>query len=75
MGRVPISLSNVTFDTGNTTGKSGDLIVIYTSLANDSSNYKVAYTDCWDKAQDANKQYSDELHSNKGNYVTRDKLY
>lgn len=75
MGRVEVGLSLVTFDTGNTAGKKGNLIVIYTSLDNDTSKY-VRYTDCWDKTQssDENVKFSDEFHSSKGNYVTRDKL-
>lgn len=72
MGRVPISLSNVTFDTGNTTGKSGDFIVIYTSSVNNSNKY-MDYTDCLDKTQSANPK-SDSFFS-QGNYVIRDKLH
>ena len=72
VGRVRVSLSLVTFDTGNTAGTKGKLIVIYTSL--DKNNNYVSYTDCWDKTQRADKQYSDNLYSSKGGYVTRDKL-
>lgn len=72
VGRVRVSLSLVTFDTGNTAGTKGKLIVIYTSL--DKNNNYVSYTDCWDKTQSADKQYSDNLYSSKGGYVTRDKL-
>lgn len=73
MGRVRVSLSLVTFDTGNTAGTKGKLIAIYTSLDKNNSDY-VSYTDCWDKAQSADKQYSDNLYSSKRAYVTRDKL-
>lgn len=72
VGRVRVSLSLVTFNTGNTAGTKGKLIVIYTSL--DKNNNYVSYTDCWDKTQSADKQYSDNLYSSKGGYVTRDKL-
>lgn len=72
VGRVRVSLSLVTFDTGNTAGTKGKLIAIYTSL--DKNNNYVSYTDCWDKTQSADKQYSDNLYSSKGGYVTRDKL-
>lgn len=73
VGRVRVSLSLVTFDTGNTAGTKGKLIAIYTSLDKNNSDY-VSYTDCWDKTQSADKQYSDNLYSSKGAYVTRDKL-
>lgn len=72
VGRVRVSLSLVTFDTGNTAGTKGKLIAIYTYL--DKNNNYVSYTDCWDKTQSADKQYSDNLYSSKGAYVTRDKL-
>lgn len=72
VGRVRVSLSLVTFDTGNTAGTKGKLIAIYTYL--DKNNNYVSYTDCWDKTQSADKQYSDNLYSSKGAYVVRDKL-
>ena len=72
VGRVRLSLSLVTFDTGNTAGTKGKLIVIYTSL--DKNSDYVNYTDCWDKTQSADQQYSDNLYSSKRAYVTRDKL-
>ena len=73
VGRVRVSLSHVTFDTGNTAGTKGKLIAIYTYQDNNRNQY-VNYTDCWDKAQSADKQYSDNLYSSNGAYVTRDKL-
>ena len=73
VGRVRLSLSLVTFDTGNTAGTKGKLIVIYTSL-DKNNNYYVNYTDCWDKTQSADQKYSDDLYSSRGAYVTRDKL-
>lgn len=73
VGRVRVSLSLVTFDTGNTAGQKGKLIAIHTYLDNNKNKY-VSYTDCWDKTQSANNQHSDNLYSSKGAYVTRDKL-
>lgn len=73
VGLVRLSMSHVTFDTGNTAGTKGKLIVIYTSLDNNRSKY-VNYTDCWDKTQSADKGYSDDLYSSKRAYVTRDML-
>ena len=73
VGRVRVSLSLVTFDTGNTAGQKGNLIAIYTYLDN---NKYVSYTDCWDKTQssDESVKHSNNLYSSKGAYVTRDKL-
>ena len=75
VGRVRVSLSLVTFDTGNTAGQKGNLIAIYTYLDNNKNQY-VSYTDCWDKTQssDESVKHSNNLYSSKGAYVTRDKL-
>ena len=75
VGRVRVSLSLVTFDTGNTAGKGGTLIAIYTSLASDSNKY-VSYTDCIDKTQssDESVKHSNTIKTSAGSYVTRDKL-
>lgn len=75
VGRVRVSLSLVTFDTGNTAGQKGNLIAIHTYLDNNKNQY-VSYTDCWDKTQssDESVKHSDNLYSSKGTYVTRDKL-
>jgi len=75
VGRVRVSLSLVTFDTGNTAGQTGKLIAIHTYLDNNKNQY-VSYTDCWDKTQssDESVKHSDNLYSSKGAYVTRDKL-
>ena len=75
VGRVRVSLSLVTFDTGNTAGQKGKLIAIHTYLDNNKNQY-VSYTDCWDKTQssDESVKHSNNLYSSKGAYVTRDKL-
>ena len=75
VGRVRVSLSNVTFDTGNTADKGGTLIAIYTSLASDSTKY-VSYTDCIDKTQssDESVKHSNTIKTSAGSYVTRNKL-
>ena len=75
VGRVRVSLSLVTFDTGNTAGQKGNLIAIHTYLDNNKNQY-VSYTDCWDKTQssDESVKHSNNLYSSKGAYVTRDKL-
>lgn len=75
VGRVRLSMSNVTFDTGNTADKGGTLIAIYTSLASDSTKY-VSYTDCIDKTQssDESVKHSNTIKTSAGSYVTRNKL-